>query len=674
MQEALAYINTIFVEADLYFCPQLLGAKRRTKNSVQTCTCLWADLDECPPDQLIVEPTIVVESSPGRYQAYWLLTEPLDPEEAEDYSRRIAYKHAGQGADKSGWDLTQLLRVPLTYNYKYQERTAVSVVKASSQKYTPEDFASYPQASGFEYLDKPMPVDLPTTTARDVLEGNRNHLNPRTWTLFYEEPIDDWSKPLWQLELLLFESGLSPEEVYIVANESACNKYRRDQRDTRLLWKEVCRAEAHVKNIQRQLNIVVQPETKPLLTDAERGFCNDTPTLIEDYVEWAKSLGDAAWQYHEVGAFVILSTLLAGYVRLPTSFGLVIPNLWFMILADTTLTRKTTAMDVAMDIVLDVDSDAILATDGSIEGLMQSLAARPGRASVFLRDEFSGLLEAMSKKDYYAGMQETLTKLYDGKFQRRVLRREVIEVRDPVLILFAGGIKTRVQELLRYDHVASGFVPRFLYVAAESDITRLRPLGPPTEQSLGQRLSLVNSFSVMRQHYDQFVDMKLGDKIIKRQKKWDAKLTPEAWVHYNRFEADLVASGLDSDSPELMTPTMDRLAKSGLKMAVLLAASRKLEQEVLVEEEDVIRAFKYIERWRPYTLELLESVGKGASERQLERIIGDVRRHPGISRSTLMQHYHLSSREATLIFETLIQRGLVVMEKKGRSEFYTIAN
>lgn len=462
--------------------------------------------------------------------------------------------------------------------------------------------------------------------------------------------------------------------MYTVVNESACNKYRRDHRDLRLLWKEVCRAESHVKSIQRQMNIAVASDSKPLLTDNERKHLEETPTLIEEYCEWAKSLGDAAWQYHEVGAFVILSTLLAGFVRLPTSFGTLLPNLWFMILADTTLTRKTTAMDVAMDIVLDVDPDAILATDGSIEGLMQSLSARPGRASVFLRDEFSGLLEAMTKKDYYAGMQETLTKLYDGKFQRRVLRRETIEVRDPVLILFAGGIKTRIQELLRYDHVASGFVPRFLYVAAESDITKLRPLGPPTEFSLAQRDGLVDRFTKMRAHYDQQVDLKIGDKVLRRPKKWDAKLTPEAWVHYNKYEADLVASGLDSDTPELLTPTMDRLAKSGLKMAVLLAAATRLQETVIVEEGDIIRAFKYIERWRQYTLELLESVGKGASERQLERIIASIKRHPGVGRSTLMQHNHLSSREATLIFETLLQRGLVTMDKRGRAEYYTVVN
>ena len=96
-----------------------------------------------------------------------------------------------------------------------------------------------------------------------------------------------------------------------------------------------------------------------------------------------------------------------------------------MILAETTLTRKTTAMDIPMDLLAEVDESAIMATDGSLEGLFTNLSMRPKKPSVFLRDEFSGLIDAMTKKDYMAGMPEMLTKLYDGKFQRRLLRKEV---------------------------------------------------------------------------------------------------------------------------------------------------------------------------------------------------------------------------------------------------------
>ncbi len=672
LPEALAHINQFFLEFDVYFCSQLFGKKSRTKDAVQSCPNLWSDLDTCNPTELLVPPSVVLETSNERFQGLWVLERPVAPEEAEDYSRRIAYHHAASGADKSGWDLTQLLRVPYTLNHKYDPPPTVGIWEANNKRYRIADFSQYEPARGFEYLEVPFPEKI-ELDREEVLSEHKREINPRFWTLFFEEPDEDWSKALWQLELILFESGLSREEVFVVARESACNKYRRDGRDERLLWKEVCKAEAHTKSLTAEMLGLTEDDVTMavLLTDAERAHVEATPSFVEDYVTWARTLGDAAWQYHQVGAFCILSSLLSGPIRLPTSYGLVIPNLWFMILADTTLTRKTTAMDITMDIILEIDSDAVLATDGSIEGLFQSLSTRPGRPSIFLRDEFSGLLEQMSKKDYMAGMAETLTKLYDGKFQKRVLKREIIEVRDPVLVILAGGIKTRVMELLRYEHVASGFIPRFVFVSAVSDITKLRPLGPPTEKSIGDRDKLMVRLKELYDYYNRMQEFKIDGRVTQTQVRYDAELTPEAWLRYNKMEADLVAQGLDADQRDILTPTFDRLAKSGLKMAVLLAAAREMVPDITVTEDDIIRAFYYIEQWGHHSLELIANIGKTVAERLLERVYQSILRKPGVSRSQLMQNHHLSARDATLIVDTLEQRGLVQIEKRGRGQFFT---
>ena len=83
-----------------------------------------------------------------------------------------------------------------------------------------------------------------------------------------------------------------------------------------------------------------------------------------------------------------------------------VPNLWGLILGDSTLSRKTTAMRMIMDIIAALDSDMILATDGSAEGLLSGLATRPNKTSIFYKDEISGFFDSMNKKDYLAGMSE----------------------------------------------------------------------------------------------------------------------------------------------------------------------------------------------------------------------------------------------------------------------------
>lgn len=670
VESVLAWIERWSGSHDIYCAPFFLSEPKRRKETIEPSTAVYADLDLCHPDNLLVQPTFIIQTSPDRYQALWCFDELMDPSTIEDLSRRIAYFHAEQGADKSGWDLTQLLRVPGTYNFKYRTdegNPTVTVLSVGEPEFDALKNA-YPQVKGYEHSDIPLPEEgeLPSDID-EILEAHRARLMPVVFTLIEKEPEHDWSKDLWQLENLLYEGGLSREETFVVCRAAACNKYRRDDKPQILLWKEICRA-YDKRDAEFALVRQTDLDVAPLLSDEESRCAKGVHTVLDEYVEWAKSIGDAAWQYHQASAFVTLSALIAGRVRLPTSFGTFVPNLWFMILADTTLTRKTTAMDLGMDLLVEIDPDAILATDGSVEGLFQGLSQRPGRPSVFLRDEFSGFLDAMVKKDYLAGLAENMTKLYDGKYQKRILRKETIEVKSPVLILYAGGIKSRVLQLLDFEHVSSGFLPRFVFITAESDISRMQPLGPPTERSLGERDRVRDHFAAIANHYAQSSNLVISGRPVQTARSWEAQLTPDAWARYNKIETDLLQVGLRSQNKELLTPTFDRLAKSGLRAAVLIAAARRLEDEVIVTEEDLVKAFSYVEFWRTFTIEVINGIGRSTSEQMISRVLRFVDSNPGCSRSQIMQQFHLSARDASLYFETMEQRNLVIRQRHGKGE------
>jgi hypothetical protein len=63
----------------------------------------------------------------------------VKPEEGEDLNRRLAY---AMGADLSGWDLTQLLRVPGTRNRKYPDAPLVELAYLSADSHDPADLTS----------------------------------------------------------------------------------------------------------------------------------------------------------------------------------------------------------------------------------------------------------------------------------------------------------------------------------------------------------------------------------------------------------------------------------------------------------------------------------------------------------------------------------------------------
>lgn len=671
-------IGEQYEDNNVYYCPQLFGARKRVKENVISCPTVWADLDLCPPGALLVEPSVLIRTSPGRTQALWRLEEAVEPSIAEALSKRIAYHHADVGADRSGWDLTQLLRVPGTHNFKYAEEVSelhIRIEKTNRNVYRLNDFAGYPDTGRVHGEGIPMPAEIKIEiSGEDLIQSRRRTLNPVAFDLFGTEPAqtefsEDWSRAMWKLIMLLFEAGFTREEVFTICNDAKCNKYKRDGRDEEHLWKDIVRGyNAH----QKDMNVVIVPEyhQTELMTDEELDLVKDKETFVERYIKWASDLGDAAVQYHQAGAFIILSALLSGRVCLPTSFGNIVPNLWFMILADTTLTRKSTAMDIATDLLIEVDADAVMATDGSVEGLMTGLSMRPGRPSIFLRDEFTGLIEAMTKKDYMAGMPEMLTKLYDGKYTKRLLRKEPIEIKDPILILFAGGIKNRTQQLLTLDHISSGFMPRFIFLTAESDVTKVRPTGPPVVRDLSGREAMLTEMNEMYDFYHAEPPSK-GIKVGRSVRKWKATLTPQAWARFNKFEADLLEAGVTSDRPDILTPTYARLTISALKAALLLAAAQNRDEEELeVTELYILMAIKYAMGWREYAIDVINGVGKSGHERDIERVFSLIKKRPGISRSSIMQHYHLTAQSASALFSTMEQRGLIESVSFGRGTTY----
>ena len=660
------YIEQSVMTHDLWFCPMLFDRPERKKVYVEACPTIWADLDTCPPESLLVSPSILVQTSSERYQAVWILSAPADPLEAQDTAKRVAYYHAQEGADTSGWDLTQLLRIPYTLNHKYRPPSVVAITKADDNVPL-NTFAVYPEVAPGANTDWPMPGSI--EDADTILAVHGNNLPPEVYRLFQLEPKADWSKALWNLEMLLAETGLSREEIFGIVREARCNKYRRDDRSEVMLWREVCKAWARVAERTEVVEggyVYKQPE---LLSEVELEAAKEDYTFIEQYVDWAKGVGDAAEGYHQAGAFTILSSLLAGSLQVPVQFANIKPNLWFMLLADTTLTRKSTALELAVDLLQEVEPDVVMATDGSIEGLLNQLSLRPGKTSVFFRDEVSGMIDQMLRRDYLAGMPEALTKLYDGRYMKRVLRKEVIEVKDPVLIMLTGGIRSKVLQLLQPGHVSDGLVPRFIFISAESDKQERRPLGRPSTKNQTGRNALVEVMQTMESRYTGQGEVRVGEITLSVNKVLDVDLTDGAWDLYNTMENKMVDFGLKSSHSELLTPVMDRLAKSGLKAATLIAASR-LRERLVVEEIDVYKAFSFVCKWCEYVVEVVGSIGLTVSERQIQTICQRIRRDgdAGVQRSTLMQNYHLSKRDADNIFDTLEQRAQINRVRSGRSE------
>jgi len=670
---AAAYIGNHAITDNIWFGVTLLRRQKRSKEDALSSSFVWADLDEVDYTSIEPVPTCVLETSAGRFQAFWRFSgDPIPPLLAEEYSRRIAYS---TGADKSGWDMTQLLRVPWTYNFKYNPPQQVAVQSILMDTYEVEEFeklAPAEQLSPMSIADYKIPEELPDFNL--VLAKYRTiyGLDEEFSRLYTRTPAEteDWSRLMWRFIHICFGMSMSREEVYVIATQAACNKHVRDNRPVSYLWREVIKADQEHSHYNAIVTGKIQPvDTMPHLVDFDK---IEEDAFIKEYKVWASQATDAPEQYHELTCFILLSSVICSGLWLAVDWGEIVPNLWGLMLGESTLTRKTTAMRLAVDMLKDVDNDLILATDGSAEGLLTGLSQRPGRVSIFWKDEISGLFDSINKKDYLAGLPETLTQLYDvPKVLTRLLRKETITISEPYFIFFGGGIRDKVYSLLNDEYILSGFLPRFIVVSGENDLSRFRGTGPPTVQSTERKDRIIRTITDLHDKYTPAtVQVEIaGQKVDMPGPRVEARLTEDAWNNYRRIERILTHTGAQSDSSMLALPTFSRMSFSVLKMSMLVAASRRepdSANRLEVTESDVNQAAFYMEKWGHYSIELISNTGVTTAEKILRRSLHYIREHNGLTKAELMQRQRLGAKEAKEIIETLFQRGLIDAKKAGR--------
>lgn len=679
-QQMLDHIDKVSGTHNVYFCVSVLSIPKRKNENAIPANRVWADLDTCSPDILAVPPQCILESSPSRFQAIWRLDRKIDSPEAQQLSKRIAYAYHEQGADLSGHDPAQLLRVPGTFNYKYEldDVPEVKWLTRDERLLAPEIFDTLPEAEdsvGPDELGLDMPEIRSLPNADSVIYSFRDQLRETAFARYFsEEPADDWSKPLWRLVNTCIEAGMSAEEAFSVARSAKCNKYARDNRPESHLWREVVKAELQQKKLEAVIREIKPLRMPDIISADDEKLVGDT--IIHTYREWACEATDAIPEYHELSCAILLSALMAGGIRLKLSHSTMVPNLWGLVLGESTLTRKTTAMDMAMDFLAEIDHDTVVSTDGSAEGLLTALSQRPKMVSIYYRDEVSGFFDAIRKKEYLAALPEILTKLYDvPKFYKRTLRKETISLVEPVFIFFGGGVREKTYFLLEEDFLLSGFIPRFLVVNGYADIENLKPAGPPPDEIHDQkRPQLLSTFQALHKMYSQAeIPMQVGGETLMMPSEIDAKLTKGTWDRFNEAMDKLMKAANDAPNPNIALPCLNRLGWSILKLAVLIGASRQepdANSQIEINERDFIQAAHFGQKWGRHTIDLINNTGQTKDEAKIRSVYKTIEAHPGINRGLIMRYHHLNARMMDVIEQTLEQRLELQIVPKGKMRIY----
>lgn len=224
-------------EHDVYWCPSLFEYPTRRGDYAMDEHALWADLDEVDPREIRdYPPTIAWESSPNRFQALWL-TEKGDFQGASwpgNENQKLTYM---LGADPSGWDTTQLLRLPGWPNFK-PERIEANGGKApmgkllwsAGQTYTLEEFKDLPEVQGASSYNSVM-IEAFESEVEDVdrlkvLAKLKIKLNATARELLKAREVSgDRSSQMWYLMRCLADAGATSQEIVAIIRPLVWNKF-----------------------------------------------------------------------------------------------------------------------------------------------------------------------------------------------------------------------------------------------------------------------------------------------------------------------------------------------------------------------------------------------------------------------------------------------------------------
>ncbi|WP_166178953.1 DNA-primase RepB domain-containing protein [Rubrobacter tropicus] len=203
---------------ETYFCAHLLLAKRRVKANAAPVLALWADADGVAPGFDAPEPTAIVESSPGRAHLFWRLTRSVSPLRAEELNRRLLL---AVGADRSGWDLGQLLRPPGTRNRKYGPAPFVRLLELNDDRYHPRELelALPPEEPPRPVSRSGRPTGPYPTPDVSRLSGRMRHLVSRG-NRGLRRPYPSRSEADFAVCLAMSTAGYTEAEVWAVMTDS----------------------------------------------------------------------------------------------------------------------------------------------------------------------------------------------------------------------------------------------------------------------------------------------------------------------------------------------------------------------------------------------------------------------------------------------------------------------
>lgn len=389
-----------------------------------------------------------------------------------------------------------------------------------------------------------------------------------------------------------------------------------------------------------------------------------TNDFIELYCKYIEDLTDAPIEYHEPVALFMLASVLDRKMYMRFKQGFRYPNVWILILGDSTLSRKSTCQNIARKIMQEVSNKTHifqLAEDSTPEGLIDSLSIEP--RGYWMRDEVSGFF-ALLRKDYMTGMKELLILIFDclDHYEKHLTKKHY--VLDGIYTNFLAGTTPKsFQDNIASEDFYTGFLARWLVFEGEFDPKRWKGLEKYTEEDKLTHNILVNSLVYIHNMFTRIVECEMDDNTLDYYNKWSYDNQMELLHHDMRSE---------------IAPFYGRIEEYVVKISMLYEVSNvtrlqsQLESDrgyIKVHKDSLLKAIKFIEHYKKERLPMLMSKVNSSGTTKIQKIIEEAGKS-GIQHSYLLRKSHMSAAKIKGCISTLeeSENVVVTISREGRKK------
>lgn len=369
--------------------------------------------------------------------------------------------------------------------------------------------------------------------------------------------------------------------------------------------------------------------------------------FVEAYMEYANMCTQTAEAYHRFCGYAILSHTVLDGVTLNLRFGSYRPNLWVILVGPSTLSKKTTSMNIARNIIKKADVGVHMPDDFSPEGLVDFMQDTP-RGFMWI-DEIGGLLSVFSK-EYMGGAKEVLMKMYSGEDITRKLKNEIIHVSNPSVGIVGTTTISTMRKHMDVQDMFSGFGARFLHIH-HNEKYEWEPVQELTDDIIEREKNLIDAVKMLAQKF----------RIDK-----NCELTDEAYDLFNDWDRQMIENLRNNKYRDELGSMYGRLRDYVFKFSMLNAVSSRWteiepQDEIIeIREEDMLRSIEMVEEYKKNAKEQLLKNMHGEDRMRVYERIKD--REP-IGRSELMRTLHMKASKLNGEINTLEQMGLVKESK-----------